>query len=35
MPVIVDGQVTGNMGASGVTPEQDVQIAKTGVAAIV
>ena len=28
VPVIVDGHVTGNMGASGVTPEQDVQIAK-------
>lgn len=35
VPVIVDGQVTGSVGASGVTPEQDAQIVKAGVAAVI
>ena len=35
VPVIVDGQVTGSVGISGVAPDQDVQIAKAGVAAVV
>lgn len=35
VPVLVDGQVTGSVGVSGVKPDQDVQIAKAGVAAIV
>ncbi|WP_148252916.1 heme-binding protein [Aidingimonas lacisalsi] len=35
VPVLVDGQVAGSVGVSGVKPDQDVQIAKAGVAAIV
>ena len=34
VPVMVDGQVAGTVGVSGVTPNQDVQIAKAGIAAI-
>lgn len=34
VPIIVDGQVIGAVGVSGVMPEQDAQIAKAGVAAI-
>ncbi|WP_421682831.1 hypothetical protein HKW98_17835 [Stutzerimonas urumqiensis] len=34
VPVIVDGQVIGAVGVSGVTATQDAQIAKAGVAAI-
>jgi len=34
VPIIVDGQVIGAVGVSGVKPEQDGQIAKAGVAAI-
>lgn len=34
VPVMVDGQVAGTVGVSGVTPDQDVQIAKAGIAAI-
>lgn len=34
VPVIVDGQVVGSVGISGVKPDQDVQVAKAGVGAI-
>lgn len=34
VPIIVDAQVIGAVGVSGVKPEQDGQIAKAGVAAI-
>ncbi|SFU76523.1 GlcG/HbpS family heme-binding protein [Halomonas korlensis] len=34
VPVIVEGQVAGSIGISGVKPDQDVQIAKAAVAAI-
>lgn len=34
VPVLVDGQVAGSVGISGVKPDQDVQVAKAGVAAI-
>lgn len=34
VPVIHDGQVIGSVGVSGVKPDQDVQVAKAGVAAI-
>jgi glc operon protein GlcG len=34
VPIIVDGQVIGSVGVSGVKPDQDVQIAKAGIAAI-
>ncbi|MCP1315355.1 MULTISPECIES: heme-binding protein [unclassified Halomonas] len=34
VPVMVEGQVIGAVGVSGVKPEQDVQIAKAGVAVI-
>ena len=34
VPVIVDGQVIGSVGVSGVTAAQDAQIAKAGVAAL-
>ena len=34
VPIIVDGQVVGAVGISGVKPDQDVQIAKAGVSAI-
>ncbi|WP_434457214.1 heme-binding protein [Stutzerimonas urumqiensis] len=34
VPVIVDGQVIGAVGVSGVTATQDAQIAKAGVAAL-
>lgn len=34
VPVMVDGQVAGTVGVSGVTPDQDVQIAKAGIATI-
>ncbi len=34
VPVLVDGEVAGSVGISGVKPDQDVQVAKAGVAAI-
>ncbi|WP_348761196.1 heme-binding protein [uncultured Salinisphaera sp.] len=34
VPVVVDGQVVGAVGVSGVKPDQDAQTAKAGVAAI-
>ncbi|MCH4562129.1 heme-binding protein [Halomonas sp. EGI 63088] len=34
VPVLVDGQVAGTVGVSGVKPDQDVQIARAGVAAV-
>ncbi len=34
VPVIVDGQVAGSVGISGVKPDQDVQVAKAAVAAL-
>lgn len=34
VPVIVDGQVVGAVGVSGVKSEQDAQIAKAGIAAL-
>lgn len=34
VPIIVDGQVIGAVGISGVKPDQDVQIAKAGVSAV-
>ncbi|ROO31319.1 heme-binding protein [Salinisphaera japonica] len=34
VPVMVDGQVVGAVGVSGVKPDQDAQTAKAGVAAI-
>lgn len=34
VPVLVDGQVAGSVGISGVKPDQDVQVAKAGVAAV-
>ncbi|MBN3803976.1 hypothetical protein GXB81_13070 [Paraburkholderia sp. Ac-20336] len=34
VPVIVDGQVIGSVGVSGVKSEQDVQIAKAGIQAL-
>ncbi|MGM0536381.1 MAG: heme-binding protein [Pseudomonadota bacterium] len=34
VPVIVDGQVAGSVGISGVKPDQDVQVARAGVAAV-
>ena len=34
VPVVVDGHVIGSVGVSGVTPAQDAQIAKAGVAAL-
>jgi glc operon protein GlcG len=34
VPIIIDGQVIGAVGVSGVKPEQDGQIAKAGVAAL-
>lgn len=34
VPVLVDGQVAGTVGVSGVKPDQDVQIAKAGIAVI-
>jgi glc operon protein GlcG len=34
VPVIVDGQVVGAVGVSGVKPDQDAQVAKAGVRAI-
>ncbi|MBE7376215.1 heme-binding protein [Pseudomonas lopnurensis] len=34
VPLIVDGQVIGSVGVSGVTAAQDAQIAKAGVAAL-
>ena len=34
VPVVVDGQVVGAVGVSGVKSEQDVQIAKAGIAAL-
>ncbi|MBD3895272.1 heme-binding protein [Halomonas sp. ML-15] len=34
VPVLVDGQMVGTVGISGVKPDQDVQVAKAGVAAI-
>jgi glc operon protein GlcG len=35
VPVIVDGQVVGAVGVSGVKSDQDAQIAKAGIAALV
>lgn len=34
VPVLVDGQVAGTVGISGVKPDQDAQVAKAGVKAI-
>ncbi|WP_447555361.1 heme-binding protein [Vreelandella sp. EE22] len=34
VPITVDGQVVGSVGISGVKPDQDVQVAKAGAAAI-
>jgi glc operon protein GlcG len=34
VPVIVDGQVAGSVGISGVKPDQDVQVAKAAIQAI-
>ncbi|WP_298185894.1 heme-binding protein [uncultured Pseudomonas sp.] len=34
VPVIVDGQVVGALGVSGVKAEQDAQVAKAGIAAL-
>ena len=34
LPVLVNGQITGAIGASGVTAEQDMQVAKAGLAAL-
>ncbi|MCE8010673.1 heme-binding protein [Halomonas sp. LR3S48] len=34
VPVLVDGEVAGTVGVSGVKPDQDVQIAKAGIAAV-
>lgn len=34
MPVLVDGQVVGAVGVSGVKAEQDAQVAKAGIAAL-
>ncbi|HSH48525.1 MAG TPA: heme-binding protein [Halomonas sp.] len=34
VPVVVEGEVAGSVGISGVTPNQDVQVAKASVAAI-
>jgi glc operon protein GlcG len=34
VPVIVDGQVVGAVGVSGVKSDQDAQIAKAGIQAI-
>lgn len=35
VPVLVDGQVAGSVGVSGVKPDQDAQIAKAGIKVIV
>ena len=34
VPIIVDGQVIGAVGVSGVKSDEDVQIAKAGIAAL-
>jgi glc operon protein GlcG len=34
VPVMIDGQVAGAVGVSGVKPDQDAQTAKAGVAAV-
>ncbi|WP_423823736.1 heme-binding protein [Salinisphaera sp. SPP-AMP-43] len=34
VPIVVDGQIAGAVGVSGVKPDQDAQTAKAGVAAI-
>ena len=34
LPVVVDGEVIGGIGASFATPEEDEQIAKAGLAAL-
>ena len=34
LPVVVDGEVVGAIGASFATPEQDIQVAQAGVAAL-
>ncbi|ALM53601.1 heme-binding protein [Halomonas huangheensis] len=34
VPVIIDGQVAGSVGVSGVKPEQDIQVARAGVSAV-
>lgn len=34
VPVLVDGQVAGSVGISGVKPDQDAQVAKAGIKAI-
>jgi len=35
VPIVVDGQVVGAVGVSGVKPNEDVQIAQAGIAAVV
>jgi glc operon protein GlcG len=34
VPILIDGQCIGAVGVSGVKPDQDVQIARTGIAAM-
>lgn len=34
VPVVIEGQVIGGVGVSGVKPDQDAQVAKAGIAAI-
>ena len=34
VPVLVDGEMAGTVGVSGVKPDQDVQVARAGIAAI-
>lgn len=34
LPIVVDGKVLGGVGVSGVTSQQDAQIAKAGVDAV-
>ena len=34
VPIVVDGQAVGAMGVSGVTSQQDAQIAEAGIAAL-
>ncbi|NIC05550.1 GlcG/HbpS family heme-binding protein [Billgrantia bachuensis] len=34
VPVLVDGEVAGTVGVSGVKPDQDVQVARAGIVAI-
>ncbi len=35
VPIIFDGEVIGSVGTSGIKPEQDVQLAKAAVKAII